>query len=423
MDGAPPGSLSACHPSGWMQLDIFSTWFDHFIKFSGATLSNPVLLILDGHATHVRNIDVINKARDSGIVIICLPPHCSHRMQPLDVSFMKPLSSYYNVEIEKWLRNHPGRTVTDFQIAQLITPAYLKAATALVAANGFRKSGIWPVDRDIFDEHEFAPSHPTDIPEKQASAETEQCAATLPLLSAIPAMECPDVDMLISTADHVSGGTNAGDEVLADVESSTHPPAVDSVIPSEAEVSSFSAPSDNQVAMIEIDMEIDDNSGGVSFGESMTVTSDTNTLLPVASSSAESAVNVSAFYGQPSGFVTAAEISPYPKIYERTQRRVSKSSGAAAVLTSSPYKTSLEEYHAKKKKPPKTKASKRQSNTEDVGCKKDRKSTKTKNEKTKDAPVPEVLLEKRPKPRKRAKKKAQTLHPKEKTSGMIQQRT
>jgi len=358
MDGAPPGSVSACHPSGWMQLEIFSTWFDHFVKFSGATLSNPVLLILDGHATHVRNIDVINKARDSGVVIICLPPHCSHRMQPLDVSFMKPLSSYYNTEIEKWLRNHPGRTVTVFQIAQLITPAYLKAATALVAANGFRKSGIWPLNRDIFDEHEFAPSHPTDLPENQSCEEAttaqhrpmdipenlsngENESPASPLLSAIAS---PNIDTFDSTADHVSGD------------------------------------------LIAIDIEIDINTGFVTLGE-VTEVDATGDSLICASSSKESEVIVPSTSGYSSGFVTAAEISPYPKMHESTRRRVRKSCGAAAILTSSPYKTSLEEYRATKKSKPKIKAGKKRSNKGEVDGKECFKSTKTKKTKSQNAEV------------------------------------
>lgn len=75
---------------------------------------------------------------------------------------MKPLSTYYNSEVSKWLRNHPGRTVSTFQVAQLLTPAFQKSATALTAANGFRKTGLWPVNRDIFEDHEYAPSDPTD---------------------------------------------------------------------------------------------------------------------------------------------------------------------------------------------------------------------------------------------------------------------
>ena len=32
MNGAPPGSIYACHKSGWMQLEIFVEWFKHFFN-------------------------------------------------------------------------------------------------------------------------------------------------------------------------------------------------------------------------------------------------------------------------------------------------------------------------------------------------------------------------------------------------------
>ena len=119
MNGAPPGSIYACHKSGWMQLEIFVEWFKHFSKLTGSIKENPVLLILDGHSTHTMNMEVIDLARANGVVLLCLPPHCSHKMRPLDVSFMKLLSIYYDQELEKWLCNHPGRVVTTFQVAEL----------------------------------------------------------------------------------------------------------------------------------------------------------------------------------------------------------------------------------------------------------------------------------------------------------------
>ena len=79
MDGAPPGSIYACHPSGWMQKDIFSTWFHHFLETTRPTAENPILLILDGHSTHTKNIDVIDLARENHVHMLCLPPHCTHR--------------------------------------------------------------------------------------------------------------------------------------------------------------------------------------------------------------------------------------------------------------------------------------------------------------------------------------------------------
>lgn len=101
MHETPPDSIYACHRSGWMQMDIFTTWFKHFIRSSGPSKDNAVLLILDGHATHAKNLDVTDVPREIGVVMLCLPSHYSHKMQPLDASFTKTISTYNNQELEK----------------------------------------------------------------------------------------------------------------------------------------------------------------------------------------------------------------------------------------------------------------------------------------------------------------------------------
>jgi len=37
MNGTPPGSVHACHLSGWIQSEIFTQWFLHFIKHTKPT--------------------------------------------------------------------------------------------------------------------------------------------------------------------------------------------------------------------------------------------------------------------------------------------------------------------------------------------------------------------------------------------------
>lgn len=163
MDGAPPGAWAECHTSGWIQTDIFMSWFKRFITFSRATKESPVLLLLDGHATHTKNLELIDLARESGVILLCFPPHCTHRLQPLDVSFMKPLSTYYGDEVKSWLRAHPGRVVTQYQIAGLFGKAFVKAALMGTAISGFNKTGIWPPQRNVFTEADFLAAETTDI--------------------------------------------------------------------------------------------------------------------------------------------------------------------------------------------------------------------------------------------------------------------
>lgn len=152
----PPGSIGKCHPSGWIQSHLFTQWLDHFITHVKPSPEDPVVLIFDGHYTHTRNLDVINKARENNISLVCLPPHSTHKIQPLDVAFMGPFKTYYCQEIEKWLRENPGRTISPYQIASLMGKAYLRTASMEVSTHGFEKGGIMPFDRHIFGDHDFA---------------------------------------------------------------------------------------------------------------------------------------------------------------------------------------------------------------------------------------------------------------------------
>jgi hypothetical protein len=68
---------------------------------------------------------------------------------------MHPLKTYYAQEIEIWMKNHLNRVFSHYQIAGLFGKTYLKSATAATAGNGFRKTGLFPCKRHIFDEHDF----------------------------------------------------------------------------------------------------------------------------------------------------------------------------------------------------------------------------------------------------------------------------
>jgi hypothetical protein len=90
LDGAPSATIAA-YPSGWIQQEILTMWFKYFVSIEKPTPSDPVVLILDGYYSHTRNIVIIDIGRKEGMRVVCFPPHCTQKMQPLDVSFMSPL--------------------------------------------------------------------------------------------------------------------------------------------------------------------------------------------------------------------------------------------------------------------------------------------------------------------------------------------
>ncbi|MCO5592019.1 hypothetical protein L7F22_046013 [Adiantum nelumboides] len=98
-----PCSAMAMQKKAWMTGELFHAWLEHFDNAITLSIgkSSRHLLILDGHGSHV-SMDVVAKAQDSGIYIITLPAHTSHKLQPLDVSVFKSLKVQFWKERDIW---------------------------------------------------------------------------------------------------------------------------------------------------------------------------------------------------------------------------------------------------------------------------------------------------------------------------------
>lgn len=159
----PPGCIGSANKSGWMVKDDFVIFLKHFIKHVRCTKEKPVLLILDNHDSHL-SIAGIELCRKNGVVILSLPPHCSHKLQPLDRSLFGPFKKFINSFSDSWLRSNPGKTMSIYDIPGIVREALPLAATPKNIQSGFRVSGIYPFNRHVFSEDEFLSSYVTDRP-------------------------------------------------------------------------------------------------------------------------------------------------------------------------------------------------------------------------------------------------------------------
>jgi hypothetical protein len=71
---ALPGSIFAGQGNGWINADLFIVWLNHFNAAINPCINRKVLLILDGHVSHILNIAAIIRAQDNGVVMHSLPP-------------------------------------------------------------------------------------------------------------------------------------------------------------------------------------------------------------------------------------------------------------------------------------------------------------------------------------------------------------
>ncbi|KAB0803148.1 hypothetical protein PPYR_00118 [Photinus pyralis] len=154
---APPGTLKLISDSGFINTDLFYKWIKHFKTATNPTKESPVLLVLDNHSSH-RDLQVIHYCKENHIDLLSLPPHASHRLQPLDVGFFGPLKTAYTNECDNWMVSNPGKVITQMQVAGLFNAAYSRVANLLKAQNSFKSAGIYPYNPLQFDDIDFAPS-------------------------------------------------------------------------------------------------------------------------------------------------------------------------------------------------------------------------------------------------------------------------
>lgn len=197
--GAPPGSVGVGHPkhSGWMTHENFKEFFEHFVKHTKCSVDNKVLLLMDNCESHI-SLDIINLARQNGVVLLTFPPHTSHRLQPLDVSVYSSFKGACDRASQQWMLNNPGTPMTIYNIGEIVGAAFPTSFTPKNILSGFKATGIYPFNRDNFSEGDFLPAYVTDRPNPVLTPSTTIIEPTQELIPCIP--EGVPADPLPSTS-------------------------------------------------------------------------------------------------------------------------------------------------------------------------------------------------------------------------------
>src|SRR6202000_723660 len=99
-----PGSVITLSPNGWTSNEIEFEWIQHFNKYTKyCTKGKHRLLILDGYESHT-SAQFRQYCKEHEIIPLCMPPHSSHLLQPLDVGCFSPMKTLYNSQIERLKR-------------------------------------------------------------------------------------------------------------------------------------------------------------------------------------------------------------------------------------------------------------------------------------------------------------------------------
>ena len=103
-------------------------------------------MILDGHSSHATLV-FKNLANDNHIILLYLPPHTIHKLQPLDVGMFGPLAQYYSQFVE----NHICHSfdVSKQEYTEWILEARKKANSESNILSAFKKTGLILFNPDL----------------------------------------------------------------------------------------------------------------------------------------------------------------------------------------------------------------------------------------------------------------------------------
>ncbi|KAK3104138.1 hypothetical protein FSP39_024691 [Pinctada imbricata] len=159
---APQGTMWTYQERAWM-CDILGTlWFkDVFLRNIGP--KRPQLLIMDSHGSH-EVLGLIEEAVKENIILLALPPHTSHHLQPLDKSVFGPFAKAYDKACSQFMSEDPNHIVNKATWPRLFKSAWETSVTPQNIISGFRATGIWPLNPKIIPESAYSPAEAFEVP-------------------------------------------------------------------------------------------------------------------------------------------------------------------------------------------------------------------------------------------------------------------
>lgn len=119
LTNSPVGSIENANSLGWMTGDDFLIFIKHLCKNVKLSIDQPILLLLDNHESHL-NIEVLKFCKLNGVVLSSFPPHCSHKLQPLDRSVFRSFKIAIHKFSDSWMRNNHGRPMSIYDIPLIV---------------------------------------------------------------------------------------------------------------------------------------------------------------------------------------------------------------------------------------------------------------------------------------------------------------
>ena len=135
-DSSKDEAFFAASEKGWTNDDLGLSWLKKVFNPSTKPKAGngKRLLLVDGHSSHI-NMAFVDYCDQNGIILAVLPPHSTHRLQPLDVGIFSPLAKAYSNEIDRLIQSSQGFSSISKRTFWVLFRASWKTALTISARN------------------------------------------------------------------------------------------------------------------------------------------------------------------------------------------------------------------------------------------------------------------------------------------------
>jgi hypothetical protein len=131
----------AVSDNGWTNNKLGVEWLKHFnVHTRTRNVGVRQLLVLDSHESD-HSLEFQELCEDNNIYKLCVPPHLSHLLQPLDIGCFSPLKRAYSREVKSLIR-HYINYITKLEFLPAFKAAFNRSFTLANICSAFQGAGL-----------------------------------------------------------------------------------------------------------------------------------------------------------------------------------------------------------------------------------------------------------------------------------------
>ena len=135
---------------GWTDDELCVEWLKYCFELETAETQKGKyrMLLFDGHGSHITQ-EVRLFCEEKKIILLCLPNHSTHILQPLDISIFSPFTTAYRAGVKKRTKWGAGGKVNKILFLEVLQQAQNEAINSKNIQSSWAKTGLFPFDLKV----------------------------------------------------------------------------------------------------------------------------------------------------------------------------------------------------------------------------------------------------------------------------------